>query len=67
MDSILFRDLRIEVMIGIYRREKHVPQTVSIDLDIGDGEAARALLDEVMAEGSESQRLRAQRLLSDIG
>lgn len=36
-------------------------------LDIGDGEAARALLDEVMAEGSESQRLRAQRLLSDIG
>ncbi len=40
MDSILFRDLRIEVMIGIYRREKHVPQTVSIDLDIGlPGEA----------------------------
>lgn len=36
-------------------------------LDIGDGEAARALLDEVIAEGSESQRLRAQRLLSDIG
>jgi len=35
-------------------------------LDIGDGEAARALLDEVMAEGNESQRLRAQRLLSDI-
>lgn len=36
-------------------------------LDIGDGEAARALLDEVMSEGSESQKLRAQRLLSDIG
>jgi dihydroneopterin aldolase len=35
MDSILFRDLRVEVLIGIYRREKHVPQTVSIDLDIG--------------------------------
>lgn len=36
-------------------------------LDIGDGEAARALLDEVLAEGSDQQRLRAQRLLSDIG
>jgi len=35
MDAILFRDLRVEVMIGIYRREKHFAQTVSIDLDIG--------------------------------
>ena len=35
MDAILFRDLRVEVLIGIYRREKHFPQTVSIDLDIG--------------------------------
>ena len=35
MDSILIRDLRVEVLIGIHRREKHVPQTVSIDLDIG--------------------------------
>jgi len=40
MDSILIRDLRVEVLIGIHRREKHVPQTVSIDLDIGlPGEA----------------------------
>ena len=35
MDSILIRDLRVEVLIGIYRREKYVPQTVSVDLDIG--------------------------------
>ena len=35
MDSILFRDLRVEVLIGIYKRERHVPQIVSIDLDIG--------------------------------
>jgi dihydroneopterin aldolase len=35
MDTILIRDLRVEVLIGIHRREKHVPQTVSIDLDIG--------------------------------
>ncbi|MGH8706033.1 MAG: dihydroneopterin aldolase [Burkholderiales bacterium] len=35
MDSILIRDLRVEVLIGIHRRERHVPQTVSLDLDIG--------------------------------
>jgi dihydroneopterin aldolase len=35
MDSILIRDLRVEVLIGIHRRERHVAQTVSIDLDIG--------------------------------
>jgi dihydroneopterin aldolase len=35
MDSILIRDLRVDVLIGIHRRERHVPQTVSIDLDIG--------------------------------
>ena len=35
MDSILVRDLRIEVLIGIHKRERHVPQIVSVDLDIG--------------------------------
>ena len=35
MDSILVRDLRIEVLIGIHKRERHVAQIVSIDLDIG--------------------------------
>ena len=35
MDSILIRDLRVEVLIGIHQRERHVAQTVSIDLDIG--------------------------------
>jgi dihydroneopterin aldolase len=35
MDRIQIRDLRIEVLIGIPKRERHVPQTVSIDLDIG--------------------------------
>jgi 7,8-dihydroneopterin aldolase/epimerase/oxygenase len=35
MDAILFRDLRIEMSIGIHRRERHVTQTVSIDLEIG--------------------------------
>jgi len=35
MDAILLRDLRVEALIGIHHRERHVQQTVSIDLDIG--------------------------------
>src|SRR4026208_1836545 len=35
MDSIVIRDLRIEVRIGIHKREQHVAQIVSIDHDIG--------------------------------
>jgi dihydroneopterin aldolase len=35
MDAILIRDLRVETLIGIHRRERHAPQTVSIDLDVG--------------------------------
>jgi 7,8-dihydroneopterin aldolase/epimerase/oxygenase len=35
MDAILIRDLRVEALIGIHRRERHVKQTLSIDLDIG--------------------------------
>ena len=35
MDAILLRDLRVEANIGIHKRERHVQQTLSIDLDIG--------------------------------
>lgn len=35
MDSIVIHDLRLEALVGIHRRERHVPQTVSIDLEIG--------------------------------
>ena len=35
MDAILLRDLRVDALIGIHRRERHVKQTLSIDLDIG--------------------------------
>ena len=35
MDAILIRDLRVEALIGIHRRERHVMQTLSLDLDIG--------------------------------
>jgi 7,8-dihydroneopterin aldolase/epimerase/oxygenase len=35
MDAIQIRDLRVEATIGIYRRERHITQTLSIDLEIG--------------------------------
>jgi len=35
MDAVILRDLRVEALIGIHKRERHVKQTVSIDLDIG--------------------------------
>jgi dihydroneopterin aldolase len=40
MDAIVIRDLRVEALIGIHKRERHVKQTLSIDLEIGvPGEA----------------------------
>ena len=35
MDAVILRDLRVEALIGIHKRERHVKQTVSIDLEIG--------------------------------
>ena len=43
MDAIVIRDLRVEALIGIHRRERHVLQAVSVDLEIGvPGEAVFA-------------------------
>jgi len=43
MDAIVIRDLRVDALIGIHRRERHVTQTLSIDLEIGvPGEAVFA-------------------------
>ena len=35
MDAIVIRDLRVEALIGIHRRERHAMQTLSIELEIG--------------------------------
>ena len=35
MDAIVIRDLRVEASIGIHKRERHVKQTLTIDLEIG--------------------------------
>jgi len=47
MDAIVIRDLRVEALIGIHRRERHVLQTVSVDLDIGVPGAAVFASDKV--------------------
>ena len=35
MDCIFIRDLRFEALIGFHKRERVVPQTLSVDLEIG--------------------------------
>ncbi len=47
MDAIVIRDLRVEALIGIHRRERHVLQTVSVDLEIGVPGAAVFASDKV--------------------
>ncbi|HCI54246.1 MAG: dihydroneopterin aldolase [Nitrosomonadales bacterium] len=34
MDIIFIRELKVTTLIGIYEREKHVPQTLQLDLEI---------------------------------
>lgn len=34
MDIIFLRELKVTTLIGIYEREKRVPQTLQLDLDI---------------------------------
>jgi dihydroneopterin aldolase len=34
MDTIFLRDIRLEAMVGIYRREKVTRQLIAVDLDI---------------------------------
>jgi 7,8-dihydroneopterin aldolase/epimerase/oxygenase len=35
MDAVVIRELRVEALIGIHRRERHAAQTLTIDLEIG--------------------------------
>src|SRR3990170_2608783 len=47
MDAIVIRDLRVEALIGIHKRERHVTQTLSLDLEIGIPGAAVFASDKV--------------------
>ncbi len=35
MDVIFISDLRLDILVGVYDREKRVPQKVQLDLEIG--------------------------------
>jgi dihydroneopterin aldolase len=47
MDCIFIRDLRVEALIGFHKRERHAPQTLSIDLEIGIANSAVFKSDKV--------------------
>lgn len=47
MDHIFIRDLRLQTLIGFHRRERVVPQTIRIDLEIGIANTAVFASDKV--------------------
>lgn len=47
MDVIFIRELRIETLIGFHKRERHVPQTLQVDLEIGIADAGVFASDRV--------------------
>src|SRR3954453_20883821 len=47
MDHIFIRDFRLQTLIGFHRRERIVPQTIRLDLEIGIGNAAVFTSDKV--------------------
>jgi 7,8-dihydroneopterin aldolase/epimerase/oxygenase len=47
MDVIFIRELRIETLIGFHKRERHVPQALRVDLEIGIANAAVFTSDRV--------------------
>lgn len=47
MDHIFVRDLRLQMLIGFHRRERVVPQTLRLDLEIGIANQAVFASDKV--------------------
>jgi len=47
LDHIFIRDFRLQTLIGFHRRERVVPQTVRIDLEIGIANTAVFKSDKV--------------------
>jgi len=47
MDHIFIRDFRLQTLIGFHRRERIVPQTIRLDLEIGIANAAVFTSDKV--------------------
>lgn len=47
MDIIFIQDFRVETLIGVYEWERRVPQTIQIDLEIGNPDSRAARTDEI--------------------
>lgn len=47
MDIIFLRELKVTTLIGIYAREKIVPQTLQIDLDIALPDSRACISDDI--------------------
>ena len=47
MDTIFIEDLRLQTLIGIYPREKVMPQTIEISLQIGTSTAKAGASDDI--------------------
>jgi 7,8-dihydroneopterin aldolase/epimerase/oxygenase len=47
MDHIFIRDFRLQALIGFHRRERVVPQTLRLDLEIGIANSAVFASDKV--------------------
>lgn len=65
MDIIYLRDLRIETIIGVNEWERHVKQTVVLDVDIGTDIGKAATSDSV--EDTLNYKTVAKRLMAFVG
>lgn len=65
MDIIFIEELRAETWIGIYPREKAVPQTVEISLQIGVSTASAGASDDI--RDTVDYSLVVDRLRADLG
>ena len=65
MDIIFIDDLRVQTLIGIYPREKAVPQTIEISLRIGSSTASAGASDDI--SDTIDYAVVAERLRSELG
>jgi dihydroneopterin aldolase len=61
MDIIFISDLRLDILVGVYDREKRVPQKVQLDLEIGlpDRKAGKDTLGDTIDYATVVSRIEA--------
>lgn len=65
MDIIFIEDLRVDTWIGIYPREKAMPQTVELSLQIGVSTASAGASDDI--RDTVDYAVVVQRLRAELG